>query len=201
MSELLERVSGFLLAPAVPAARPAARPATTGAVVGAPAAARAAGAALALVLRRGSAACVAVWDPSRPDGAPAPSGGTPGARRLVARLRAHGFEARGRGRLAWVELPGDPAGAAAGWERLTGRIDAPTVLVVAGARAATLDTGLADADRVLLVAPPGADAALAQLALAGLPHAEVVAPLGLVARWAALAGIGCPGAAIGAATA
>ena len=189
MTELLERLAGFLVAPAAPAARVDVRPVSTAAVAGAERDAPAVGAAVALGLAR--TACVAIWRHAPPDPPPATtSGGTIATRRLVSRLRAHGFEACGRGRLAWVALPGDPAQAVAAWERLTGRIEAPAVLVLARARAEAFDPALADADRVVLVAPTDADPALVELAAAGLPHVEVAGPLPLVAKWGALAGLG-----------
>ena len=80
------------------------REVTSAAVLGRPGEVEPVAAALALALRRqtrATTATVAVVGAALPE---APEGGGAAARKLGARLEAHGFEARVRGRLAWVRL-------------------------------------------------------------------------------------------------
>jgi hypothetical protein len=199
VSGLLERAAGFLVAPATHVTRAEVRHAARAAVLGAGADAIAVGAGVALQLRRSGdtpAGCVAIWDPAAAEFAPVGMA-TLAARRLADRLGAHGFEASPRGRLAWVALPAEAGAAAAAWERLAGRIDAPAVLVLGGPRDRAIDAALTEVDVAVLVAPAGADAALVELAAATLPVArvEVARPLALAARLAATSGFGNAGAA------
>ncbi|HWC26389.1 MAG TPA: hypothetical protein VG474_07385 [Solirubrobacteraceae bacterium] len=129
----------------------------------------AAGLGLALVRReRAAAAVVCVWAPAPPRPlwrAPA----LPGAARLARSLAARGHDARAAGRLVLVALASAPdaaaveavrAGAAAG--------SAPTVLALAGPRAAAFDALLVAQDVVVAALPAQADPALARLVTAGL---------------------------------
>jgi CTP:molybdopterin cytidylyltransferase MocA len=137
----------------------------------------AASVALALSQRaRARAAIVAVLADA-PAGPVAPgTGGTRAARRLAARLEAHGLPPRPRGRLVWVGLAADDARAAVA--RLAA-MGAPLVLAVIAPRTPVLDEMLAEQDLILVVtADP--DGPLARLALAAHPTTPVLAapPLG-----------------------
>lgn len=165
------------------------------AVVGRPGEAEPMAAGVALALRRLSrartAAVVVVGsDPPPPD---APEGGTPAARRLAARLAAQGFDATGRGLLAWTHVPPDLALRAA----IAG---APAVLAIAAPLTSTLEAAIAEQD-VAVVVTPDPDGPLAQLALPSLEHlaVPVVAAKPLprgIARRLAHAGIRTPRAVI-----
>jgi hypothetical protein len=164
---------------------------TSAAVLGRPGEVEPVAAALALALRRESrarAAAVVVAGPAPPE--PAEGGGGSAARRVAARLAAHGLDARVRGRLAWVRL--DPAAPQflATARRVT-LIAAPAVLAVTAPRSAELDEALAEQDLLVIVAadPHGP---LARLAASGLPQVPVVTlrPLGRgPARTLARAGV------------
>jgi hypothetical protein len=147
---------------------------TSAAVLGRPRDVEPVAAALALALRRDArakAAAVAVVGPAAAEPA-ADGGGATAARRLVARLDAHGLPARVRGRLAWVRLdPEDPQLVSAA-RRVT-LVAAPAVLAVTSARTAAIDEVLAEQDRLVVVTgePEGP---LARLAAEGLPPVPVV---------------------------
>ena len=155
----------------------AAREVTSAAVLGRPGEVEPVAAALALALRRdtrASTATVAVVGAALPE--LAEGGGA--ARKLAVRLAAHGFEARVRGRLAWVRLdPGDGQLATAA-RRLT-LIGAPAVLAVTAPRNADTDRALLDCDLLVIVAadPEGPLASLAANGLADVP-VVTVRPLG-----------------------
>ena len=149
------------------------------AVLAPPADAAALGAALALALardRRAPAAVVCLWSAAqaRPAGrAPA----RPAAARLAASLAGRGHRARAAGRLVLVRLAGADEDAASEALRVGAAAGgAPTVLALAGPRAAAFDVALAAQDLVVVAVPPEADPALAQLAVIGLERA-VVCPL------------------------
>jgi hypothetical protein len=116
------------------------------------------------------------WAPPERDaaGAGPATGGSRAARRLAARLSAHGLPARVRGRLAWVALPRADGPAA----RRAVVAGAPAVLAITAPRTADLDAVLAEQDLVVLVAaePDGPLARLAALP-AGAPPLAVVRPL------------------------
>ena len=119
------------------------------------------------------------------------SGGTRAARRLARRLDAHGLVARSRGRLVWVEAPGEGRQAAVQRAAMVG---APTVLAVTAPRARDIEALLAEQDLLLLVMadPGGPLARLAALAPGGVPTV-VTRPLPRgPARSLALAGISAP---------
>jgi hypothetical protein len=147
-------------------------------------------AAVALALRDPAATVIVIGDPPPP--ADAEAVGTRAARRLVARLAAHGFEASPRGRLAWTHAPPEAAARAA----LAG---APAVLAITAPLSATLEAAIAQQALAVVVAPDP-EGPLAELAVASLEHLGVpflVAPplhRGL-ARRLALAGLRAPRAA------
>ncbi len=88
----------------MPTAAAASAVVASAAVLGRPGEVEPVAAALALALRRetrAKAAAVAVVGAVPPD---VRRGGNAAARRLAARLEAHGLEAHVRGRLAWVAL-------------------------------------------------------------------------------------------------
>jgi hypothetical protein len=154
------------------------------AVLGRPGDAEPMAAAVALALRRPArarAAAVVVigGEPPPPD---APEGGTPAARRLAARLAAHGFEATGRGRLAWTHAPPELALRAA----IAG---APAVLAITAPLTPALEGAMAEQD-LAVVLTPDPDGPLAQLALPSLEHLTVPVltstplPRGLARRFA-----------------
>ena len=137
-------------------------------------------AALALALRRetrAKAAAVAMVGALPLDIECGGSAAT-AARRLGARLEAHGLEARVRGRLAWVGLDPNDEQLASAARRVT-LVAAPAVLAITAPRTPAMDEALADQDLLVLVtADP--DGPLASLATAGLTTAPVVVvpPLG-----------------------
>jgi hypothetical protein len=131
-------------------------------------------AGLALVLRRetrAKAAAVALVGAVPPVLEGAASTGA--ARRLAARLEAHGHEPRARGRIAWVELDADDAQFAVVARRVA-LVGAPAVLAVATARTAAVDEALKEQDLVVLVTED-AEGPLAQLAVAGLAGVPILA--------------------------
>jgi hypothetical protein len=88
------------------------------------------------------------------------------ARRLAARLSSRGLEAAARGRLVTLHLPAAPDAARDAAERAAAAAgDAPTVLVLAGARPPSFDALLAEADRLVVVASPDAPSVLEHLAI------------------------------------
>jgi hypothetical protein len=136
----------------------------------------------------------AIWLPADPgdrDTQRAAGGGTRAARRLAARLDAHGLPARPRGRLAWVPVPREHPQAAARRAVLVG---APAVLAVTAPRTQAIEELLAEQDLLLLVmaAPDGPLARVAALAPGGVP-VVVTRPLPRgPARSLALAGASAP---------
>ncbi len=141
------------------------------AVLAPAAAAPALAAALALALahrRRAPAAAVCVWSAAsaRPLWrAPA----LPAAARLAAALVARGHAARASGRLVIVRLAAQCDEAAAEALRVSAAAgSAPTVLALAGPRAAAFDALLSEQDLVVVAVAPGSDPALARLAVADL---------------------------------
>ena len=181
------------------------------AVLGSAADAPPVAAALANALRgrRGAPAAVAVWAPPPRSGDPgpppavaneppggaaaAPRSGPPAslaASRLAARLTARGLPAAARGRLAWLRLLDHPVAAALAARRLSGALEAPLVIAVAGPRSDALEGLLREQDLIVVVArePDGPLARLAlarcdvpSIACAPLPHGP--------ARLLALAGL------------
>ena len=196
MSGVLERATGFFLAPATAERTGAAAlsPAVRAVVLGAPADAGPLAAALALSLRaavRAPAALVAVWEPGAGD-AGARHAATRAAGRLATRLSAHDLPATAGGRLARLALPADPAAAVAAVRRASAMVEAPLVTALTGARPAELDDLVAEHDVAVVVADP--DSPLARAALARLSAhavaARACAPLGRVLpRRLALAGV------------
>jgi hypothetical protein len=171
----LGRVRAVFVAPAGPAEASAvlvgerAVPATLGVLV-APAQAAAAGAVLGLAAATaGASSCALVcrWTGDVAEAAPLASAPAVGAaRRLASRLSSRGLDAAARGRLVTVRLPApaDEAGDAA--ERAAAAAgEAPTVLVLAGARPPSFDTLLAAADRLVVVTSPDAPSMLEDLAV------------------------------------
>jgi hypothetical protein len=167
--------SGAAVAP--PAAVVADGVVTSAAVLGRAGDVEPVAAALALALRRQSrakAATVAVVGPAPPADA---GGGSAAARRIVARLDAHGFEAHVRGRLVWARLDPSDQEIAAVARRVT-LIAAPAVLAITAPRTLALDEALAEQDLLVVVTTePGGP--LAALASSGLPpvHVALVRPL------------------------
>jgi len=171
------------------------------AVLGAPAVAVPVAAACAGELRaraRATAAVLAVWRAGATvageEGERASPGAatTPAARRLAARLAAHGLPATACGRLAWLALDPAPGPAAAQAQRCIELADAPFVLALAGPRPPAFEPLLAALAVAVAVLPGDADPALHELARAGLPARTglVVAPLPPgPPRWAAMAGL------------
>lgn len=144
------------------------------AVLAAAADAPALGAGLGLALARrehAPVAVVCVWSvaPGRPLWrAPA----LPATARLATALRTRGHDARGSGRLVIVRLAAQSEQAAAEARRATAAAGAaPTVLALAGPRAAAFDALLGEQDLVVVAVATGSDPALARLAVAGLERA------------------------------
>lgn len=120
-----------------------------------------------------------------------PAGGTPAARRLAARLDAHGLPARPRGRLVWVRVASEHCQAAARRALLVG---APGVLAVTAPRNQEIEELLAEQDLLLVVTADsgGPLARIAGLAPGG-PRVAVTRPLPRgPARTFALAGLAAP---------
>ena len=115
---------------------------------------------------------------------------TPAALRLAARISTRGVPAAGRGRLAWAQLADHPVAMALAARRLSGALEVPLVLALAGPRAEVLEELLREQDLVVVVArdPEGA---LARLAIAGCAvPAAASAPLAAgPTRLLALAGL------------
>ena len=135
----------------------------------------------------------AVGDVPSGAGTSSPAGATtPAARRLAARLSAHGLPATACGRLAWVSLEPAAEAAAAQARRALAITDVPVVLAVAGPRPAALEPLLAELDVAVAVLAPDAEPALRELALRSLatPRRIVLPPLAPgPQRWAAMAGL------------
>jgi hypothetical protein len=136
----------------------------------------AAGLGLALARReRAPAAVVCVWQAE--EGrvlwrVPA----LPAAARIAAALAARGHAARGSGRLVIVRLAVQCEQAAVEALRVAPVAgEAPTVIALAGPRAAAFDALLAEQDLVVVAVAAGSDPALAQLAVAGLQRAVACA--------------------------
>jgi hypothetical protein len=152
---------------------------TSAAVLGRPGEVEPVAAALALALRlesRAKAAAVAVVGAAPPVVEGASSAAA--ARRLAARLAAHGHEPHARGRLAWLELDPDDPHFAVVARRVT-LVAAPAVLAVTAARTVAVDEALNEQDLLLLVTSEP-DGALARLAVAGLTDVPILTtrPLG-----------------------
>lgn len=132
----------------------------------------AAGLGLALARReRKRTAVVCVWA-ATPGRALWRSPPLPAAARLASALSARGHAARGSGRLVIVRLAAHCEQAAGEALRVTAAAgSAPTVVALAGPRAAIFEALLAAQDLVVVAVAPGSDPALAQLALAGLERA------------------------------
>lgn len=165
---------------------------TSAAVLGRPGEVEPVAAALALSLRRAmraKAATVAMIGGARPQEA---ANATGAARRLAARLEAHGFEPWARGRLAWVRLEPDEDHLAPIARRLA-LIGAPAVFAVVAPRTPAIDAALAEQDLLVLVTDDP-DGPLARLA--GLPGgaSATVRPLHRTARALARAGRRAPAA-------
>jgi hypothetical protein len=196
MTGALERAAEFFLAPAAPPeAAVALPPAVRAVVLGSRSDSAPLGAAVALTLRAASgvpAAVVASWGGGREM---RPSAATRAAARLAARLTAHRLSAVPRGRLAWLELPGEPAAAAEAVRRASALVEAPLVTALGGARPTELEVLVAEHDIAVVAA--GRETALARAALARLAErgirASACAPLhrGL-SRTLALAGLATP---------
>ena len=133
-------------------------------------------------------------DPSDERTRSTPGGATtPAARRLAARLAAHGTDATACGRLAWARLPDDVPTAAASARRSLAIAEAPVVVAVTGARAAAFDDLQDEIPIAIAVLPPDADPALRSLVLGSLPAGTrlIAPPLPSgPPRWAAMAGLG-----------
>jgi hypothetical protein len=146
---------------------------TSAAVLGRPGEVEPIAAALALALRRetrAKAAAVALVGSEPPvvEGASA----APAARRLAARLEAHGHEPQVRGRLVWVELEAADGQFAVAARRVT-LVGAPAVLAVSAARTAAVDAALnAPALQILDTTDP--EGALAQLAVSGIAGVPIL---------------------------
>jgi hypothetical protein len=153
-----------------------------------------------VVARRSPAALVCLHAPGA--GLPAPAFRAPAgaaAARLANSLRARGFVADARGRVAVVELAGDESdvsGAAARALAAAGAL--PAVFAVA-VRDQDIDVVLAARDAVLVALPPSTDPTLAELAASGAarlaPRATSIAlSLDPASRALALAGLRAPAA-------
>jgi len=150
------------------------RPPPAVAVLAPPADAPAMAAALGLTLaraRRTPVCVVCVWAPGPVRTAwRAPA--MPAAARVASALRSRGHDATPSGRLVVVRLSATCDEAATQAMRVAAAAgSAPTVLALAGPRAAAFDDLLAMQDLVVVAVAPSADAALARLATAGLQHA------------------------------
>jgi hypothetical protein len=124
--------------------------------------------ALALLRRADSrAAVVAVIGADGEDEpAAAAAGGTLAARRLAARLRAHGLAAVERGRLAWVRFGADDLLAV----RRMATVAAPGVLAITAPLSGALEAALAELDlAVLVAAQPDGPLAAATIDAIGVP--------------------------------
>ena len=121
----------------------------------------AAGIALALRGRAAAAAVIVVAEHAAPSG----DGGIPAARRLAARLDAHGFPVAARGRLAWVYAEPDDALRAV-------RVAGPGVLAITVPLDAALELAISDTDLTVVVTRDE-HGPLAQMATASLAAHDV----------------------------
>jgi len=130
----------------------------------------AAGLALALARReRAPVAVVCVWAAGAAGRTPWRAPALPAAARLASAMAARGHGARASGRLVIVRLAAQSVPAAAEARRVIAAAGAaPTVLALAGPRAAAFDALLDEQDLVVAAVAAGADPALARLAVAGL---------------------------------
>jgi hypothetical protein len=151
------------------------------AVIGRRGEAEAVAAGMALALR-GDAPAAAVIVVAE-QAAPTADGGTPAARRLAARLDAHGFAAAARGRLVWAYVEPDAALRAA---LVAGE---PAVLAITVPLDPALELAIADQDLAIVVTRDE-HGPLAQIATASLAghNVTVTGPLPrglprLMARW------------------
>ncbi len=150
------------MTPSVAASALAERRFASAAILGPPGEAEPLAAAIALALRaRAHAAAAAVIVVTDLEPPATSGGGVRAARRLAARLSAHGFEAFARGRLAWAYVP--PAAA----ERAVAMTPGPAALAVTVPLTAALETTVADQELAVVVAHDR-DGPLAQLAVASL---------------------------------
>jgi hypothetical protein len=190
VSDLLARAGELFLAPAPAAPHVVAPPPDLVAVLAAEEhlGAVAGGVAAALRRRHGARAALVLLH------------GDPGAGALPVRaaaalaraLDARGIPATARGRLCRAALPADPEEAPrTAWQALAVAAGLPAVLALPR-RTEALDPLLADADLLLLAAPPGAAPPYLELALRSLaaigPAARVTVPDSVVARRFAAAG-------------
>ncbi len=142
----------------------AARSVASAAVIGRPGEAEPVAAGVALALRgRASAAAVIVVGER---GVPHADGGTRAARRLAARLDAHGFGVAARGRLAWAYVTPAAARRAA---RVAGE---PVVLAITAPLDLALELAISDQALAIVVARDE-HGPLAQLATASLACRDV----------------------------
>jgi hypothetical protein len=193
---VLDRAVEFFLAPPEQPDQPVPLPPAVRAVVlGSPADSAPLAAALALSLRSGGhapAAAIATWgDECDVRAAPA----TRAARRLAARLTAHELPATPRGRLAWLSLPLEPAGAAEAVRRASALVDAPLVTALGGARPPELEALAAEHDLAVVCVHPDttlARAALARLAQKGIAASACAPPRRCLPRALAVAGLAAP---------
>lgn len=154
------------------------RPPPAVTVLAPPADAPALGAALGLALARdhhSPVAVLCVWSPQHARvGWRAPP--MPSAARVAATLTARGHDAAAAGRLAVVRLSISCEEAASQALRVAAAAGAaPTVLALAGPRAAAFDELLAMQDLVVVAVSPQSDTGLARLATAGLARAVTCA--------------------------
>jgi hypothetical protein len=196
VSRVLDRAAEFFLAPPERSGEAVVVPPAARAVVlGSPSDAPPLAAALALSLRtanRARAAVVASWGGGRET---RPGVATRPAARLAAGLTAHDLAAVPRGRLAWLNLPFDPTGAAEAVRRASSLVDGPLVTALGGARPRELEDLVAEHDLAVVAADPAtalARTALARLSDRGIP-ASACTPLrrGLP-RTLVLAGLASP---------
>jgi hypothetical protein len=162
---------------------------TSAAVLGRPGEAEPVAAALALVLRRLARARAATVCVLGPVAGPRQTEGAGAARRLAARLEAHGLEAGAKGRLAWVQLPAAETAALAAARRAV-IVGPPAVLALTSPRSPAVDELLAEQDLVVVVTGDP-DGPLARLAIAAA-HGPLftIAPLPRgIARALARAGV------------
>jgi hypothetical protein len=137
-------------------------------VLGRPQDVRPLAASLALVLRaseRSPSGLVATWGVEEP---PVRGTATRSAARLAARLALRDLAAVARGRLAWLELPEEPAEATAAVHAVAAVVDGPVVTALAGPRPPALEPLIDDHDLAVVAADPASSLACAALdALAG----------------------------------
>jgi hypothetical protein len=197
----LTRVRDFYIAPgaaSAPARVRVAPPPPAAAVLGRPRDAGAVGAALALALARTGGwpcALVALWRKGETHDLTLPA--APAARRLTARLNAHGLTAEATGRLARLTLADCPRSAGVELERATAATRAPVVVALAGPRNPDVDGVLRVQDVIVICCRTEDDPAVAEMAadsLSSLPAPVVVcrSDCSAAARTLALAGAAAP---------